>query len=179
MCSSYLIDISFPHCWECFCMSAVTAIDGIFVGHGVGSDGIAAINICIPLLMFFTGVGLMVGAGCSVVASIHISRGKEKIARMNVTQALLFATLVTSVPSIIILLFPDATGRLLGSSEHLLPFVKTICGGSCLRCCSRYGFPLRFCYSAGRCATIGDSGATLFRQPSISYWTGCSCSHWD
>jgi len=42
-------------------MSAVTAIDGIFVGHGIGSDGIAAINICIPLLMLFTGVGLMVG----------------------------------------------------------------------------------------------------------------------
>lgn len=67
-------------------MSAVTAIDGIFVGHGVGSDGIAAINICIPLLMLFTGVGLMIGAGCSVVASIQMSRGKEKTARMNVTQ---------------------------------------------------------------------------------------------
>lgn len=106
------------------CMAAVTAIDGIFVGHGVGSDGIAAINICIPLLMFFTGVGLMVGAGCSVVASIHLSRGKRKVARMNVTQALLFATLVTLIPSIIILLFPDATSRLLGSSEHLLPLVK-------------------------------------------------------
>lgn len=105
-------------------MSAVTAIDGIFVGHGVGSDGIAAVNICIPLLMFFTGVGLMVGAGCSVVASIHLSRGKGKVARMNVTQALLFATLVTLIPSIVILLFPDATGRLLGSSEHLLPLVK-------------------------------------------------------
>lgn len=39
-------------------MSAVTAIDGIFVGHGVGSDGIAAVNICIPLLMIFTGYGL-------------------------------------------------------------------------------------------------------------------------
>ena len=36
-------------------MSAVTAIDGIFVGHGVGSDGIAAVNICVPLLMLFTG----------------------------------------------------------------------------------------------------------------------------
>lgn len=105
-------------------MSAVTAIDGIFVGHGVGSDGIAAINICIPLLMFFTGVGLMVGAGCSVVTSLHISRGKRKVARMNVTQALLFATLVTLIPSIIILLFPNAIGRLLGSSEHLLPMVK-------------------------------------------------------
>lgn len=51
-------------------MSAVTAADGIFVGHGIGSDGIAAINICIPLLMLFTGIGLMTGAGASVVASI-------------------------------------------------------------------------------------------------------------
>lgn len=66
-------------------MSAVTAIDGIFVGHGIGSDGIAAINICIPLLMLFTGVGLMVGAGSSVVSSIQLSRGKSKAARINVT----------------------------------------------------------------------------------------------
>lgn len=66
-------------------VSAVTAIDGIFVGHGVGSDGIAAINICILLLMLFTGMGLMVGAGCSVVASIQLSRGKKKVARLNVT----------------------------------------------------------------------------------------------
>lgn len=106
------------------CMSAVTAIDGIFVGHGVGSDGVAAINICIPVLMFLMGVALMLGAGCSVVASIHLSRGKRRIARMNVMQTLVFATLVTLVPSVVILLFPGQTGRLLGSSEHLLPLVK-------------------------------------------------------
>ena len=104
-------------------ISAVTAIDGIFVGHGVGSDGIAAINICIPLLMFFTGVGLMVGAGCSVVASIHLSRGKDKVARLNVTQALLFVTIIALIPSIFILTYPEHTGRMLGSSEHLLPLV--------------------------------------------------------
>ena len=59
-------------------ISAVTAIDGIFVGHGVGSDGIAAINLCIPLWMLFTGVGLMVGAGCSVIASIQLSRARGR-----------------------------------------------------------------------------------------------------
>lgn len=79
-------------------MSAVTAIDGIFVGHGIGSDGIAAINICIPLLMLFTGVGLMVGAGSSVVSSIQLSRGKSKAARINVTQAILFVTIVALIP---------------------------------------------------------------------------------
>lgn len=104
-------------------MSAVTAIDGIFVGHGVGSDGIAAINICIPLLMIFTGVGLMVGAGCSVVASIQLSRGKQKAARLNVTQALLFVTIIALIPSVLMMIYPESTARMLGSSEHLLPKV--------------------------------------------------------
>lgn len=102
-------------------MSAVTAIDGIFVGQGVGSDGIAAVNICIPLLMVFTGVGLMIGAGCSVVASIHLSRGKYKAARINVTQALLFATIIAAIPTVWMLMYPEKTVRLLGSSDYLLP----------------------------------------------------------
>ena len=105
-------------------MSAVTAVDGIFVGHCVGSDGIAAINIVIPVLMLMTGVGLMAGTGCSVVASIHLSRGRLKVARLNVTQAMLFVTLVVAVPMVAMLGFPDETARWLGSSERLLPMVK-------------------------------------------------------
>ena len=105
-------------------MSAVTAIDGIFVGHGIGSDGIAAINICIPLLMLFTGVGLMVGAGSSVVSSIQLSRGKSKAARINVTQAILFVTIVALIPSVLMMAYPSATARMLGASEHLTPMVR-------------------------------------------------------
>ena len=37
-------------------ISAVTVADGIFVGQGVGSDGIAAVNIYVPLLMVFQGM---------------------------------------------------------------------------------------------------------------------------
>ncbi|MDE7344611.1 MAG: MATE family efflux transporter [Alistipes sp.] len=102
-------------------ISAVTVADGIFVGRGVGSDGIAAINICIPLLMIFTGFGLMVGAGCSVVASIHLACRKVKAARLNVTQALLFVTLVTVLASAFILGFARPVASWLGASEHLLP----------------------------------------------------------
>ena len=105
-------------------MSAVTAIDGIFVGHSVGRDGIAAINIIIPVLMTVTGIGLMIGAGCSVVASIHLSQGNTKAARLTVTQAMIFATVVTLVPVVAMTAFPESSARLLGSSEHLLPLVK-------------------------------------------------------
>ena len=40
----------------------------IFVGKGIGSDALAAVNIVAPLWLFSTGIGLMFGVGASVVA---------------------------------------------------------------------------------------------------------------
>ena len=51
--------VFFPTLLGMLGVSAVTTIDGIFIGHGVGSNGIAAVNICVPLLMVLTGFGLM------------------------------------------------------------------------------------------------------------------------
>ena len=73
-------------------LCAITAIDGMFVGHSVGSDGIAAINITVPLFMVFTGIGLMSGIGSSVIASVALAKGKIKLARLNVSQSLLFVS---------------------------------------------------------------------------------------
>jgi len=117
--------IFFPTVLGMLSLSAVTVIDGIFVGHGVGSDGIAAVNICIPLLMILTGVGLMVGMGSSVVASIHLSRGKVAAARASVTQAMLTVTLLGAIVLAFIMLFPSQVSRLLGASDHLLPMTKS------------------------------------------------------
>lgn len=61
--------------------------DGIFVGKGIGSDALAAVNIVAPLWLFSTGIGLMFGVGASVVASIHLSHNKPKTARINITQS--------------------------------------------------------------------------------------------
>ena len=105
-------------------MSAVTAIDGIFVGHSVGSDGVAAINIIAPVMMFITGIGLMIGVGCSVASSIHLSKNNLKAARLNVTQAMIFITITAIVIIAAMLASPDKTATTLGSSEYLLPLVK-------------------------------------------------------
>lgn len=104
-------------------MSLMTVIDGIFVGHGVGADGVAAVNIVVPIYQIVSGVGLMLGAGCSVVASIHLSRHNIKAARLNVTQAIITASILMIVLSSSILLFPEKTAQLLGSSESLMPKV--------------------------------------------------------
>lgn len=113
----------FPTVLGMLSMSAVTTIDGIFVGHGTGSDGIAAVNICIPLLMFFTGVGLMGGVGCSVVASVFLSRGKARLARANILQTLLFVSSVALLLWLFVALFPERVALFLGASPHLLSWV--------------------------------------------------------
>lgn len=121
--STLFKQIFFPTLLGMLSVSAVTTIDGIFVGHGVGSDGIAAVNLCIPLLMVLTGIGLMVGAGSSVISSIYLSKGKDSMARASVTQALLLVTVVTAALNAIMLISPEQTARLLGASEHLSPMV--------------------------------------------------------
>lgn len=97
--------------------------DGIFVGKGIGSDALAAVNITAPLFMITTGIGLMFGIGASIVASIHLSQGKRKIASINITQAIVFSSLTILLMSGVCCYFSESLGRLLGSSERLLPLV--------------------------------------------------------
>lgn len=97
--------------------------DGIFVGKGIGSDALAAVNITAPLFMITAGIGLMFGIGGSVVASIHLSQGKRKVASINITQALFFSALAILIMSALCFYFVEPLGRLLGSTDRLLPLV--------------------------------------------------------
>ncbi|MBR5593750.1 MAG: MATE family efflux transporter [Bacteroidaceae bacterium] len=104
--------------------SLLTIVDGIFVGWGVGSNGIAAINICYPIFLVLTGFALMVGMGASVVASIHLSQDNVKAARINVTQAVWFSTFVVIGAMIFIFLAPEQISYMLGASPTLMPLVR-------------------------------------------------------
>lgn len=104
--------------------SLLTVADGMFVGWGVGSHGIAAINICYPIFLVLSGFALMMGMGASVAASIHLSQGNEKAARINVTQAMLFSGFVVLAVTVFVLAVPERISRLLGASPSLLPLVR-------------------------------------------------------
>lgn len=104
-------------------ISAVTAIDGIFVGHGTGADGVAAVNFIVPVYLIMSGLGLMIGVGCSVVASIHLSRGNVRVAKINISQAMTVTSLLVLLLCLVAMAFPVQSARLLGTSDTLLPQV--------------------------------------------------------
>lgn len=99
----------------------ITIIDGIFVGQGVGPDGIAAVNIIAPLYMVVTGTGLMFGIGTSVVAGIAIAQGEGRKASINMTQASALSTALILALVAALLIWSEETATALGSSEALLP----------------------------------------------------------
>lgn len=63
----------------------------------------------------------MFGIGASVVASIHRSQGKVKVARINITQAVVVSSLLLIAYAAVILCNVEKIALLLGSSPRLLP----------------------------------------------------------
>ena len=99
--------------------SVLNLCDGMFVGHGVGSNGLAAINIVAPLFLICTGIGLMFGIGASVVGSIRLAEGNVKAARIIMTQAYIAGAVIFGVVIAVSLLFTRHVLYALGCSPAL------------------------------------------------------------
>ncbi|MBD5216553.1 MAG: MATE family efflux transporter [Bacteroidales bacterium] len=117
---SLFCKVFFPTLLGMIFNALLTIIDGIFVGRGVGPDGIAAVNIIAPVFMVTTGVGLMFGIGSAVTAGIALASDNRPKANAIITSAFMVATLIIAILVGLCALFPDGTARLLGSSDALL-----------------------------------------------------------
>ncbi|MCM1067604.1 MAG: MATE family efflux transporter [Muribaculaceae bacterium] len=99
--------------------SALNICDGMFVGHGVGSNALAAINIVAPIFLLCAGIGLMFGIGASVVGGIRLAEGNEKAAGMVMTQAYAAGAVVFGLVTLVCLLFTRPLLYMLGCSPVL------------------------------------------------------------
>lgn len=100
-------------------MASQTLVDGIFVGQGVGANGIAAVNIVAPLWMMVTGLGLMFGIGASVIGGVHLAEKNVKAARIILTQSFGVGFVITVLLALLCLCFPTTIVYALGCSEAL------------------------------------------------------------
>lgn len=98
--------------------------DGVIVGHGVGSDALAAVNIAAPIFLIASSFSLMFASGVSIVGAVHLSRGNVKAACINTTQALTVPLVAMVVLAAVMLFCARGMCFLFGGSEKLLPFVS-------------------------------------------------------
>lgn len=100
---------------------SLTIADGIFVGRGVGSDALAAINIVAPLFMLVTGLALMAGIGCSIAVSLNMAKGKFRIANLHMNQSVMAFTLLIILLAAAIAVATGPISSVLGATDRLAP----------------------------------------------------------
>lgn len=93
--------------------------DTMFIGLGVGTDGLTALNISVPMFTVFTSTYLCIGIGGSNILSINKSRYGEKSGNNIFTISILFALILGIIISILGVIFVDEIGVVLGTTKEI------------------------------------------------------------
>jgi len=83
-----------------------TTTDGFFIGNWVGTDGLGAMALVFPVMMFFAAIGTLFETGGSAVVAKEFGKGNrplaEKIMRTNYICAVVIGIIVAVVGNFII-----------------------------------------------------------------------------
>ncbi|MGL6107268.1 MATE family efflux transporter [Romboutsia sp.] len=104
-------------------------VDTMFIGRGIGSEGLAALNICIPIFNVFNGIGLLFGMGGATALSISIGKGEIEESKKIFSQTILIAIIVGITISVLGVIFTENIGYILGADEKTIYLVKEYLSG--------------------------------------------------
>lgn len=99
-------------------------IDGFFIANTVGANGLAAVNLSIPVVNFSMSMAMMICAGGGVYCSIALGNGHKK--KANEIFSFTFAVYLTMLGAFAAagILFIDKIIYMLGATESLALHVK-------------------------------------------------------
>ncbi len=96
-------------------------VDGLFVSNFVGKTSFAAINLIMPLLMIFGGIGFMLGTGGSALVAKTLGEGKKEQAKRYFTMMVYITLIIGIAVSVIGIVVMEPVAVLLGADEAMLP----------------------------------------------------------
>ena len=93
--------------------------DTFFIAQAVGTDGITALNLVLPLYSFIFAIGQMIGVGSAIRFAVEKGQGREnKFAWFS--NALIWATMFGAVFMVIGFLFPEQLVALMGGDAVIV-----------------------------------------------------------
>ena len=110
--------------------------DTFFIANGVGSIGLTALNLVLPLWSLMSGFGLMIGIGAGISYSIKRGKNSERGANKVFTHAMLMGVSIGTIITIIGVIFSYDIVVILGADELVAPlaskYLKTLLSFSCI-----------------------------------------------
>ena len=115
-----IIKFSIPTIISFLINSIYNIVDQIFIGRGVGLNGIAATNIAFPLVIICTAIALLLGIGSASNISLNLGAGNkeraEKIAGTGIILMIIFGIAL----AVISLIFLDPLLKMFGATDDLM-----------------------------------------------------------
>lgn len=99
-------------------VSCYILADTFFIARGVGSAGLAALNLAIPAYSLMHGAGLMIGMGGATRFALSTAAGDEKRGDAAFTTAVWFAGVLAVLLLLCGVFWAEPTARLLGADEE-------------------------------------------------------------
>ncbi len=106
-------------------LSCYILMDTFFVARGLGSDGLAALNLAIPVYSFIHGLGLMIGMGGSTRYSILQGNSDKSEGNKVFSQAVIITFLLGISTALLGLLLSDSISFLLGAKDNIHQMTST------------------------------------------------------
>jgi len=104
-------------------MSVSPIIDGLFIANYVGLEGLAAVNLTIPVFTFALGFVYMIAIGGSVTAGKFIGEKNRKAASDVFSKTLMVGTFYSLIIVVAGKTWTEELFSLLGAEPHLFPLL--------------------------------------------------------
>ena len=99
--------------------SVYLIVDGVFIGHRLGTDAMAAAAVSVPLMEILIALSMAIASGAGVLISGHLSRGEGDRAVRIFNVAFTFAVGLGLLICVFGNVFIDGLARMLGSTEDI------------------------------------------------------------
>ncbi|MDE6621745.1 MAG: MATE family efflux transporter [Lachnospiraceae bacterium] len=108
--------------------SLITVVDGFFIGNYVGEEGIAAVNLGLPVIYLFLSVGLMVSVGGVAIAGMALGAGRITECNQVFRQTIATTTAFSVLTGVLVALFFEPMLDILGAAGQVREYFKIYYG---------------------------------------------------
>jgi putative MATE family efflux protein len=105
------------------CFFFLTVVDGIFVGRGVNTDALGAVNLVLPFIMVVGAFYMLITVGGVTITAIRLGRGDVAGVNQTFMNSFLFMAVISTLLCLGGVFFTPELTRLLGAGDFYFDYV--------------------------------------------------------
>lgn len=123
-----ILQFSIPAIIAMVLTSLITVVDGFFIGNYVGVEGIAAVNLGLPIIYLFLSIGLMVSVGGVAIAGMSFGAGELTACNRVFRQTIVTTVVFSILTGVAVVLFFEPMLDILGAKGQVRESFKIYYG---------------------------------------------------